>query len=61
MFRFSINFFYLKGEKVSVQKSVNLATEGRDNLARTLYSRLFSWIVLKVNSCLKEKDDELMR
>lgn len=45
-----------KGVKVSVQKPVDAAAQGRDNLARTLYSRLFSWIVLKLNSCLKENE-----
>lgn len=49
-------FCCFKGVKVSVQKPVDAAAQGRDNLARTLYSRLFSWIVLKLNSCLKENE-----
>ena len=48
-----------QGEKFSVHKSVNLANKGRDNLAKMLYSRLFGWVVLKVNSCLRDKDNEL--
>lgn len=44
---------------ISIQKPVGLANEGRDNLAKMLYGRLFGWLVLKVNSCLKDKDNEL--
>ena len=55
------SLIYFKGVKVSVQRTVDSAVEGRENLTRTLYSRLFSWLILKVNSCLKEKNNEINR
>ena len=47
---FVLLIFLFEGVKVAIQKSVNLAAEGRDNL--------FGWLVIKVNSCLKERDEE---
>ena len=45
-----------KGVKVAIHKSSNPAAEERDNLAKALW--LFSWLVINVNGCLKERDEE---
>ncbi|KAK3584648.1 hypothetical protein CHS0354_003935 [Potamilus streckersoni] len=46
------NINWIRGERVVSLKSVHQAVDGRDALAKALYSRLFSWVVQQVNFSL---------
>ncbi|XP_060063803.1 myosin-IIIb-like [Ylistrum balloti] len=43
------NRAFVRGERIVTLKTVSQASDGRDALAKVLYSRLFSWIVAQIN------------
>ncbi|XP_006895075.1 PREDICTED: unconventional myosin-X [Elephantulus edwardii] len=47
----------LRGEEILTPLSVQQAVDSRDSLAMALYSRCFEWVIKKINSRIKGKDD----
>ncbi|XP_018413949.1 PREDICTED: unconventional myosin-X [Nanorana parkeri] len=47
----------LRGEEISTPLSVQQAIDSRDSMAMALYSQCFTWVIKKINSRIKGKDD----
>ncbi|KAJ7338426.1 hypothetical protein JRQ81_012074 [Phrynocephalus forsythii] len=47
----------LRGEEILTPLSVQQAIDSRDSVAMALYSQCFAWIIKKINSRIKGKDD----
>ncbi|XP_077209462.1 unconventional myosin-X isoform X2 [Paroedura picta] len=47
----------LRGEEILTPLSVQQAIGSRDSVARALYSQCFAWVIKKINSRIKGKDD----
>lgn len=47
----------LRGEEISTPLTVEQAVDSRDSMAMALYSQCFSWIIKKLNSRIKGKED----
>ncbi|XP_048223998.1 unconventional myosin-X isoform X1 [Perognathus longimembris pacificus] len=48
---------FLRGEEILTPLNVQQAVDSRDSLAMALYSRCFEWVIKKINSRIKGKDD----
>uniref|UniRef100_A0A8D0BVC4 Unconventional myosin-X-like n=1 Tax=Salvator merianae TaxID=96440 RepID=A0A8D0BVC4_SALMN len=48
---------FLRGEEISSPLNVEQAADSRDSLAMALYSQCFSWIIGKINSKIKGKEN----
>ncbi|KAM5158485.1 unconventional myosin-X [Mantella aurantiaca] len=47
----------LRGEEISTPLSIEQAIDSRDSMAMALYSQCFTWVIKKINSRIKGKDD----
>ncbi|KAG8571984.1 hypothetical protein GDO81_011864 [Engystomops pustulosus] len=47
----------LRGEEISTPLSIEQARDSRDSVAMALYSQCFTWVIKKINSRIKGKDD----
>ncbi|XP_075170992.1 unconventional myosin-X [Anomaloglossus baeobatrachus] len=47
----------LRGEEISTPLSIQQAIDSRDSVAMALYSQCFTWVIRKINSRIKGKDD----
>ncbi|XP_061776699.1 unconventional myosin-X isoform X1 [Nerophis ophidion] len=47
----------LRGEEISTPLTVEQAVDSRDSMAMALYSQCFNWIIRKLNSRIRGKDD----
>ncbi|XP_051871794.1 unconventional myosin-X [Pristis pectinata] len=47
----------LRGEEISTPLTVEQAVDSRDSMAMALYSQCFTWIIRKINSRVKGKED----
>lgn len=47
----------LRGEEISTPLSIQQAIDSRDSMAMALYSQCFTWVIKKINSRIKGKDD----
>ncbi|OCT74399.1 unconventional myosin-X [Xenopus laevis] len=47
----------LRGEEISTPLTVEQAVDSRDSVAMALYSQCFAWVIKKINSRIKGKDD----
>ncbi|XP_056376909.1 unconventional myosin-X isoform X1 [Hyla sarda] len=47
----------LRGEEISTPLSIEQAIDSRDSVAMALYSQCFTWVIKKINSRIKGKDD----
>ncbi|XP_016072793.1 PREDICTED: unconventional myosin-X [Miniopterus natalensis] len=48
---------FLRGEEILTPLNVQQAVDSRDSLAMALYARCFAWVIKKINSRIKGKDD----
>ncbi|XP_068957507.1 unconventional myosin-X [Petaurus breviceps papuanus] len=47
----------LRGEEILTPLNIQQAADSRDSMAMALYSQCFAWIIKKINSRIKGKDD----